>query len=165
MGQFLVNITSLFEALFLFFQKKLFLTFTRMRYTNLKVMNMKNLKFNTNTFAKTNLNRLNLNKKIAVAYWGFHILKFLINIIYYKPGYHYIYILSNWLVLTHYTCGFLTFTQKIFRQPIPENSWLFPKFVIVEALIKKKIQKFSITPAQSTFGTPSTKIFHFYLLL
>ena len=48
--------------------------------------------------------------------------------------------------------------KKIFRQPIPENSWLFPTFQY-GCPYEKKIRKFSFTPAQSTFGTPSTKIF------
>ena len=33
------------------------------------------------------------------------------------------------------------------------------KFFIVDAPNKKKLQTFSFTPAQSTFGTPNTKIF------
>ena len=43
---------------------------------------------------------------------------------------------------------------------IPDFSQLF----IVDAPMKKKIKKFSFTPAQSTFGTPSTNIFLIFLL-
>ena len=56
-------------------------------------------------------------------------------------------------------CGFLPFTQKIFRQPIHENSWRFPSFYCRCHYERKKIQKFSFIPAQSTFGTTSTIFF------
>ena len=39
----------------------------------------------------------------------------------------------------------------------------FSQFFIEDALMKK-IQKFGFTPAQSTFRTPSTKIFYIFLL-
>ena len=54
-------------------------------------------------------------------------------------------------------CGFCPFLQKIFRQPIPQNSLLFPTFY-QDAPMKKQIQILGFTPAQSTFGAPSTKI-------
>ena len=40
----------------------------------------------------------------------------------------------------------------------------FSQIFISDDPMKKEIQKFCLTPAQSTFGTPSTKIFLFFLL-
>ena len=45
--------------------------------------------------------------------------------------------------------GLMPLTQKIKRQPIPENSFLFELFV-VDAHMQKKILKFSLTPSQRT---------------
>ena len=60
----------------------------------------------------------------------------------------------------HY--GFLPFTQKIFLQPIPEIYWLFPTFA--DTPIKFFFQKILSTPSDSTFVTPSTIIFCYFLL-
>ena len=47
--------------------------------------------------------------------------------------------------------GFLPFTQNVFRQTIPEIPDLSKMFVADAHMKRKKINKFSFTPSQSTF--------------
>ena len=58
----------------------------------------------------------------------------------------------------------LPFTKKNERQRIPEILD-FSQLFIAYTPMRKKIQKFRLTPSQSTFGTPSKKIFEFWDLL
>ena len=51
---------------------------------------------------------------------------------------------------------FLTFTQKIFRQPLPENLRLYSIFLLRMPLWKNEN---SFTPSHITFGTPSKNYF------
>ena len=62
------------------------------------------------------------------------------------------------------TCGFYPFSKKFNRQPIPNNSWLFPT-VGCGYPYKKHFLKSLVLPSDSTFGTPITKIFCYFLFI
>ena len=66
--------------------------------------------------------------------------------------------------LTPPTLRFLTFTHNIFLQPIPEISWLFPTFGCGDPY-EICFQEILFTPTDSTFETPSTKIFFSFFTL
>ena len=57
----------------------------------------------------------------------------------------------------------LPFTQKIFRWPIPEISWLFLTFDW-DTPMKFFNPKILFTPSDSTFGTLSTKISFYFTI-
>ena len=60
-------------------------------------------------------------------------------------------------------CGFLPFTQKIFRQPISEIFYFSQLFIADAPMKKKKIQKCSFTPRRALLGHLA-EMFQFFLL-
>ena len=63
------------------------------------------------------------------------------------------------------TCGFLPFTQNIFRHRIPENSCLFPPFHCGCPYEKKISKNFVLSPRRSLLGHPVQKYFYYFILL